>query len=64
MRSAARGSAEREGKKQRGRERERLLKGISSDGQSKVQVSQSWHIPVSVCIKRCAQGWSSTVESM
>lgn len=61
MRSAARGSAERE-EKQRGRERERLLKGISSDGQSKVQVSQSWHI--SVCIKRCAQGWSSTVESM
>lgn len=61
MRSAARGSAEREEKK-RGRERERLLKGISSDGQSKVQVSQSWHI--SVCIKRCAQGWSSTVESM
>lgn len=61
MRSAARGSAEREEKK-RGRERERLLKGISSDGQSKVQVSQSWHI--SVCIKRCVQGWSSSVESM
>lgn len=62
MRSAARGSAEREEKTERERERERLLKGISSDGQSKVQVSQSWHI--SVCIKRCAQGWSSSVESM
>lgn len=60
MRSAARGSAEREEKTER--ERERLLKGISSDGQSKVQVSQSWHI--SVCIKRCVQGWSSSVESM